>query len=335
LTGIVVGGEHQQVIYSLPHLRKITLQSACFQITELEIPKHNVSQIIFFNVPNAIALSHILRQTSSTLETLRVSDGVSEAFSLHTPQCPHLTVFTYINSLQNVNREVITFMERHPNILTVRLHISETFEHVGPSILPKLTKVTANGRLGRFLIARPELKEYYQHPHDDIKSVKRLWSWLVQVQPVPQLEQLRIALFCESDDFGALPVISHFFGKTLCRLHIWIENYSRDSRHDDFLLGGWAMLRGPRGHSQGQAIVKFARLRSIRVSFRIVTGMRFPEAACRELLRDRILPLCPALKEASFTALSSYKKIEQEEPEDGMELRIRKNGRGWDLPLQS
>src|SRR6266404_6226301 len=33
LTGIIVSGEHQQAIYSLPHLRKITLQSSRFQCT--------------------------------------------------------------------------------------------------------------------------------------------------------------------------------------------------------------------------------------------------------------------------------------------------------------
>ena len=80
LTGIHVSGEHQPAIYSLPHLRKITLRSASFQCTVSEIPKHNVTHLRVSNVPSDEALSYILRQTSSTLVTLQVSEGPTKAF---------------------------------------------------------------------------------------------------------------------------------------------------------------------------------------------------------------------------------------------------------------
>lgn len=339
LTGIVVSGEHQQAIYSLPHLRKITLRSARFRCTDLEMPKHNVTQLLLVNAPDEEALSHILRQTSSTLESLRVSDGVTKAFSRDTPRCPHLTAFTYINSTRSSCEGAMTFMGQHSSIRILRLYVGYTDQTLGPNFLHNLTKVTANGELGWWFFARPELRVFYQHPNDKIGWVDDLCSYFEpargsRLHP-PQLEQLRIAVLHESDDSGALPVISYFFGRTLCKLHIWIEKYWRDRSHDfSYLVGGWSMLMGPKLHFGSQATVKFARLRSIRVSFKMIKGIEFPEATCRQLLRDSILPLCPVLEEASFTALSSYEAIEQEEPEDEMELRIRKNGSVWELTPQ-
>lgn len=339
LTGIVVSGEHQQVIYSLPHLRKITLRSARFRCTDLEIPKHNVTHLLLFNAPDEEALSHILRQTSSTLESLRVSDGVTKAFSHDTPRCPRLTAFTYINTTRSICKGAMTFMQQHSSIRVLRLYLAYTDQTLGPNFLHNLTKVTTNGDLGGWFFARPELKEFYQHPNDKIGWVDDVWSCFERDQrsrlDPPQLEQLRIAVLHESDDSGALPIISYFFGKTLRKLHIWIEKYSLDHSHDfSYLVGGWSMLMGPRSLYGSQATVKFARLRSIRVSFKLIKGIEFPEATCRQLLRDSILPLCPVLEEASFTALSSYETIEQEEPEDEMELRIGKNGGVWDLTPQ-
>ena len=337
LTGVVVSGEHQQAIYSLPYLRKITLRSARFQCTALEMPKHNVTHIRFFNVPGEVALSYILRQTSSTLVTLRVSEGSRKAFSLDTPRCPRLTVFTH-NSLRHANKEVISFLGRHPNIRVIWLNERYAHLDLGPTLLPKLTKVTANGKLGRFFFARPELREYSQHTNDRIGSVRELWSWLVQAQRSqlhqPRLEQLRVAIMHNSDDLGALPVISYVFGSSLRKLHIWVEEYQWgcSRRNFSYLLDRWTALKGPGAYHGDQATVVFAHLRSIQVSFRMIKGAKFPERICRVLLRDRILPLCPVLVEALFTAISSYKTIEREEPEDGMELRIRKNGGGWDLP---
>jgi hypothetical protein len=62
-------------------------------------------------------------------------------------------------------------------------------------------------------------------------------------------------------------------------------------------------------------------------------GTKFPGASCKKLLKDNILPLCPVLEEALFTAIPSYESIEREEPGDGMELRAKKNGRRWEFAL--
>jgi hypothetical protein len=51
------------------------------------------------------------------------------------------------------------------------------------------------------------------------------------------------------------------------------------------------------------------------------------------MLKDNILRLFQMLEEALFTTMSSYDSIEQEEPGNGMELRIRKNGHGWNFAL--
>ena len=274
LTGIAVSGEHQHAIYCLPHLRKISLRSACFQDTAIKMPKHNVTQLRFFNAPGEVALSHILRQTSSTLTTLRVSEGPTKAFSLDTPRCPRLTTFTHYSTWR-VNRGVIVFLERHPNIRVLRL--SGGVQDLGPSLLPELTKLTANWKLSCFFLARSVLTEFYQHPNDLSMSVSELWSSLTQARRSqrhpPRLNQLRVAILYNSLSLGALPVISHFFGSSLCKLHIWIEGGSMRcfDRDYSYLLGGWSRLEGP-------ATMRFARLRSIRVSFGLRYGAEFPEA---------------------------------------------------------
>ena len=71
--------------------------------------------------------------------------------------------------------------------------------------------------------------------------------------------------------------------------------------------------------------MELARLQSIRISFCSIKGVDFPQAICKEVLKKNILPLCPVLEEALFTAMSSYAAIEQEKPKDGMELRIRRD----------
>ena len=342
LTGIIVSGEHQHAIYSFPHLRKITLRSARFQNTAVKMPTHNVTQLCFFNVLSEVGLSHILQQNSSTLTTLQINEGPAKPFSLSTPRCPRLTTFTH-NSWRRLDREVLTFLERNPTIRVIRINTRHSIQHMRPNVLPKVTKVTAGGELGQFFLARPELTEFYQHPGDHTSSVSKLWSRLAHAQRSqlhpPRLEQLRVAIFHFSDDLGALPVISHVFGSSLCKLHIWVEEGSPSWPPGySYLLGGWAKLNGPGAYTPGshQVTVQFARLRSIRVSFRLNSKItKFPEAKCKRLLRDSILPLCPVLEEASFTAISSYKSIEREKPGDGMELRVRKNGRKWGLALQN
>jgi hypothetical protein len=349
LTGIIVSGEHQHTIYSLPHLRKITLRSARFQNTAIKLPKHNVTHLRFFNVLSEVGLSHMLDQTSSTLTTLQINEGPAKPFSLRTPRCPHLTTFTHNSSSRCLNREFLTFLERSPTIRVIRLNAGYSLQQplqqpLQPNLLPKLTKMTASGELGQFFLARPELTEFYQHPKDRTRSVRDLWSWLThahtqpqssQLQlhpPPPRLEQLRVAIFHHSDDLGALPVISHVFGSSLCKLHIWVEPdpLHWPLRYTPYLLGGWTRLKGP-----GLTIGAFARLRSIRVSFRLLKrkGTKFPGASCKKLLKDNILPLCPVLEEALFTAISSYESIEREEPGDGMELRAKKDGRRWEFAL--
>jgi len=330
LTGIVVSGEHQHAIYCLPHLRKISLRSARFQNTAIKMPKHNVTQLRFFNVLSEVALSHILRQTSSTLTTLRVNEGPTKAFSLDTPRCPRLTTFIHY-SVRRMNREVIAFLERHPNISVLRLNERYPLQDLGPRLLPKLTKVTANWEISRFFFARPEPIEFCQHPNDLSMGVHELSNSLAQAQRSQQhplrLNQLRVAILSDSYAWGALPVISRVFGGSLCKLHIWIEGHSsnRPGHEYSYLLGGWSRLNGPRDYPG------FAHLRSIRVSFGLRKGVKFPEAMCKWLLKDRILPLCPVLEEALFTVVPSYKTIEREGHEGGMELRIRKKGRKWDL----
>jgi len=336
LTGIVVSGEHQHAIYCLPHLRKISLRSARFQNTAIKMPKHNVTQLRFFNVLSEVALSHILRQTSSILTTLWVSEGPTKAFSLDTPRCPRLTTFTH-RSTRRVNKEVITFLERHPNIRVLRLNEGCTLQDLGPSLLPKLTKVTARWKLSPFFLANPELTEFYQQPNDLSVSVSELVSSLAQAQRSqrhpPRLHQLRVAILHNSYSWGALPVISQVFGSSLCKLHIWIEECSRDrlGHKYSYLLGDWSRLKGPGDYHRSQVTMAFVHLRFIRVSFGLKKGVKFPETICKRLLKDRILPLCPVLEEALFTIVPSYGTIEREGHEDGMELRIRKKGRKWDL----
>jgi len=339
LTGIIVSGEHQHAVYSLPHLRKIILRSSRFQLTKVTMPKHNVTHLRLFNVLSEAAISHILRQISSTLTTLRIDKGPPKALSLYSPRCPRLTKFTY-NSSRSEDREVSAFLERHPTIRVIYLSMGFYLPYLRPSTLPKVTKVTASGELGRFFLARPELTEFYQHPNDYAESVRGLWSWLVDAQRSqphpPRLEQFRVKISHHSDDLGALPVISHFFGKSLCRLHIWVEGgHYWSSRSYSYLLDGWIRLKGPGPYSGNQAIVELVHLRSIQVSFGLIRGTEFPAETCKKLLGSSILPVCPALEEALFTAISSYESIEREKPEDGMELRIRKNGRSWDPPLQN
>ena len=342
LTGIIVSGEHQHAIYSLPHLRKITLRSARFQNTAVKMPTHNVTHLCFFNVLSEVGLSHILHQNSSTLTTLQINEGPAKPFSLRTPRCPCLTTFTH-NSSRRLDREAFTFLERNPTIRVIRINTRYSIQHVRPNVLPNLTKMTASGELGQFFLAKPELTEFYQHPDDHISSVSKFWSWFGHAQRSqhhpPRLEQLRVAIFDFSDGLGALPVISRVFGSSLCKLHIWVEEGSPSwPPRYSYFLGGWAKLNGPVDYTLGnhQVIVEFARLRSIRVSFRLNSkSTKFPEAKCKRLLRDSILPLCPVLEEASFTAISSYKSIEREKPGDGMELRVRKNGRKWDLAPQN
>jgi len=339
LTGIIVSGEHQHAIYSLPRLRKIVLRSSRFQLTTVKMPKHNVTHLRFFNVLSGATISHVLRQTSSTLTTLRIDEGAPKAVSLYSPPCPRLTKFTY-NSSRSEGREVSAFLERHPTIRVIYLSMGFYLPYLRPSTLPKVTKVTASGELGRFLLARPELTEFYQHPSDYAESVRELWSWLAHAQRSqphpPRLEQFRVKILHHSDDLGALPIISHVFGRSLCRLHIWIEGGRRCPPRDySYLLGGWTRLKGPGPYSGNQAIVELVHLRSIQVSFGLIRGTKFPAETCKKLLRSSILPVCPALEEALFTAISSYESIEREKPEDGMELRIRKNGRSWDPPLQN
>ena len=335
LTGIIVSGEHQQAIYSLPHLRKITLRSARFQNTAVTLPKHNVTHLRLFNVLSEVGLSHILHQTSSTLTTLQINEGPTRVFSLRTPRCPHLTTFAHSSS-RCENAEVLTFLERNPTIRIIRLDAKYCVPHLGPSLLPKLSKVTASWELARFFLAKPELTEFYQHPSHDIWNVVGLRSCLAQVQRSlphpPRLEQLRVAISHYSNGLGALPVISHVFGSSLCQLHIWVEGHGPRYR---YLLDSWASLKGPGPYSGGQVNVKFARLRFIQVSFRSLKGNKMPEVKCTKLLKLYILPLCPVLEEALFTGISSYGSIEREEPVDGMVLRIRKNDRKWALALQN
>ena len=339
LTGIIVSGEHQHAIYSLPHLRKITLRSARFQNTAIKIPKHNVTHLRLFNVLSEVGLSHILHQTSSTLKTLQINEGPAKAFSLRTPRCPRLTTFTHGPS-RCENREVLTFLERNPTIRIIRLDAKYRLPDLGPCLLPKLSKVTASWELARFFLAKPELTEFYQHPSYSTANVVDLWSCLAHVQRSlphpPRLEQLRVAIYYYSNDLGALPVISHVFGSSLCKLHIWVQGHTpgRPPRYA-YLLDGWARSKGPGPYSGGQCNVKFARLRFIQVSFRSLKGAKFPEVKCTTLMKRSILPLCPVLEEALFTGISSYESIEREEPGEGMVLRIRKNDRRWALALQN
>ena len=229
LTGIIVSGEHQHAIYSLPHLRKITLRSARFQNTAVKIPKHNVTHLRLFNVLCEVGLSHILHQTSSTLTTLQINEGPAKAFSLRTPRCPRLTTFSH-NSSRCENREVLTFLAQNPTIRIIRLSAQYCLPDLGPSLLPKLTKVTASWELARFFLARPELTEFYQHPNSNAEGVGKLWSCLAHVQRSlphpPRLEQLRVATYHCYDDLGALPIISRVFGSSLCKLHIWVEGFT-------------------------------------------------------------------------------------------------------------
>lgn len=341
LTGIIVSGEHQHAIYSLPHLRKITLRSARFQNTAVKIPKHNVTHLRLFNVLSEVGLSHILHQTSSTLTTLQINEGPAKAFSLRTPRCPRLTTFTH-SSPRSENKQVWSFLERNPTIRIIRLNARYCLPDQGPILLPTLSKMTASWEFGRFFLARPELIEFHQHPSYNSGSVRGLWSCLKHAQRAQlhpsRLEQLRVAFFHYSDDFGALPVISHVFGSSLCRLHIWVEGHSigwPPYPRYTYLLGGWTRLNGPGPYPGNQVNVEFARLRFIQVSFGVQKGVKFPKRTCKKLLMSSILPLCPALEEALFTAISSYDAIEREEPGDGMQLRIRKNGRKWDLAPQN
>jgi hypothetical protein len=244
------------------------------------------------------------------------------------------------NSSWSVMGGVLTFPELHPTFRAFRLSAGSSRQILGPGSLPKLTKMTASAVLGQFLIASPTLTEFYQHPNDYSRSVGELWSWLAHAQgfqPLPlRLEQLRVAILCHSDSLGALPVISHFFGKSLRKLHIWVEGGSFSWRSGyAYLLGGWRASIGPGLHSGNQATIELPHLCSIQVSFPLIRGERIPEWLCKELLKANILPLCPVLEEALFTAISSYKSIELEEPGDGMELRFRKKGRTWDPPLQN
>lgn len=217
--------------------------------------------------------------------------GQQKRFSLDTPRCPRLTVLK-INSAQGLNEEVVTFLKRHLDIRVIRLNEGYTYQDLAGS-LPKVTKVTASGKLGRFFFARPELTEYHQHPNDSIGSVRELWSWLEQAQRSqlhpPPLEQLRVAILSKAYDLGALPVLSYFFGSTLRNLHIWIEKNSRcrSPRSFSYLLSDWTTLIGPGVYSGSQATEGFAHLRSIRVSFKIMKGIEFPETTCRRLLRDK------------------------------------------------
>jgi hypothetical protein len=346
LAGVIVSGEHQHAIYSLPHLRTITLRSAHFQNTAVKMPKHNVTDLRTINIHSEAALSHILHQTSSALVTLLVDEELTNLFSLDTPRCPHLTTFTLNSSVhQSLPRETITFLERHSNIRVIHLNAIPTCQVLWAGLLPKLTRMTACGEWGRAFLARPELTEFYQHPEDRPWIVRHLWEWLEQVQlsqlHPPRLEQMRIAIFRHSTLLGALPVISHVFGSSLIKLHLSIAPYHGSTCSPIDLLGGWTRLKGPGPYSGSQSTVEFARLRSIRVSFPIEMETKFPRTACQKLFAQKILPLCPVLEEALFTVISSYKEIEREEPEGGMELQIVKKGCNWclqdgkDLDLQA
>jgi hypothetical protein len=90
-----------------------------------------------------------------------------------------------------------------------------------------------------------------------------------------------------------------------------------------FLLGQWSIIK-----IESEAIVVFPMVKEVLISFQRNDGCSFPLEECQIIFDQVLLPVCPVLEEVELFAISSYDRIEREDPRVGWWVRYWKDGSG-------
>jgi hypothetical protein len=326
LVRVTVDPEGQRTIYSLPHLRSITLRLSQFQYTPVSMPNHGVTHLRIFNIGNPAAFTHILRQVAGSLTTLEVCSKDGGPVLSDLVRCPLLrSIALELGGPLPFPRTILQFLELHPEITDLKLDC-HLFPVIPPSLLPNLRRLESTTATPSSLLESRPI-ESFLHLRTYGPWDLTIWSELASFKKAPRRNAVRELRVAFHQDFCALYLISDTVGRTLQRLHVWVTRNTAlltdPADSYGFLLGQWSTVR-----TQSEATVAFPMVKEVLISFQRDDGCSFPLKECQMIFYQVLLPLCPVLEEAELFAISSYDRIEREDPQVGWWVRYWKDGSG-------
>jgi hypothetical protein len=329
LVRMTINPDGQHTIYSLPDLRSITLRVSQFQPTMIPLPNHRVAHLRLFNIGSSRAFHHVLRQVSGTLTALEVYSNTCEAFLSELVYCPLLrSIALELEGRGPLARTALEFLELHPQVTELTLNCI-SFPVVGPSLLPNLRTVIGTTRMPRSLLESRPIEAFSHHSRSEIslRPPYMLWDELEGLKKAPRRHAMRaLQVACGYDQY-ALSWIHDAVGCTLQQLYMWVAGPSSHPMDNTdpyaFLLGKWSR---PSRHAED--IIAFPRLKHVLISFQRDDRREFPLAKCFEIYLKVFLPICPALEEVELFAISSYERIQREQPQKEWWVRFWKDGLG-------
>lgn len=329
LVRVTVNAEGQCTIYSLPHLRSITLRVSQFQSTTRQMPGHQVTHLRLFNIGSPFAFTHVLRQVAGSLTDLEVYSKDSGMFISDLVRCPLLRSITLeVGGQESIADTALQFLDLHPEITDITFNCN-TFMRIPQSLLPNLRRVEGRIFPRSWLESRP-IESFSHHVKECISwrvPFSPLWNNLECFRKAPRRNTVKELRVIFGYDRHALSWISTSVGKTLQYLQMWVEKNPSLPMYPtnpyDFLLGAWTV---PDPASQEPPA--FPRVKQVLLSFRRHDAHKFPLDTSQQVLDQVLLPICPVLEQVEFHAISSYEGIKREMPQVGWWVRYWKDALG-------